>query len=97
LGKKQRRKKGGLEKGGGSHHDGGGGGGKGTPIYKPYQIWVYATVKGMVFKQFGLGYGTQLRGICSSIGYHLSGNLNEKELTVQLEKHAFIRLISWSE
>ena len=32
----------------------GGGGGSGTPIIS-YSIYVYAVVKGMIFKQFNLG------------------------------------------
>ena len=37
-------------------------------------IWVCATVKDMVFKQFSLGQGIEIRGFWSRIGYHLPGN-----------------------
>ena len=37
-----------------------------------YHIWLCAAVKGMVFKQFTLGYINRAFG--STIGYHFSGN-----------------------
>ena len=39
-----------------------------------YAIWVCAAVKGMVFKQFSLGQGIEIREFWSRIGYNLSGN-----------------------
>jgi len=48
--------------------------GRDTPIYNLQCIWVCATVKGMVFKQFGLGQGIEIREFWSKIGYQLLGN-----------------------
>ena len=37
-------------------------------------IWICAAVKGMVFKQFSLGYGKEIREFWLRTRYHLPGN-----------------------